>query len=894
MLAKSLLVVLCCTVTARSAASEVQVRQEDGHWVIDNGRVARVIETAPTLRTVFLVNRLVEPARRHAVESREFMLALGQTSLTATDFRVEGVEPVQTGSKAELVVRLVCREHGLRVTVRYELAAGQPCLRKRLDIDPGKQRIDWVDVESFRLADLELKRFDRDPMPFPGVPWDIVVGRPLFAGREMFLGVEHPASVNSFDENRWISLRQHPGRQAKLTTAPAVIGFCADRPHEHLLDAMEQYVRANRARPVKRSIQWVAYFPAGLDDEACRQKIAVAQRVFRSREVPLDMVLMDSGWTEPQSIMRISSKRPDRLALMSQLAKDRLGCGLGLHVITSGVKTMVDKDWLAAQGYDMIYHRSRREGAYCLADPRVLEEFRNNLVEYVRRYGIAAYKFDWGHFACGVAGHRGHLPGETYGFEAGAENFRRAHQAFREANPEIFLFNTGWYSPWWLWTYDAVFVSGADYNFGLSGPAANSTAALLCTWRDATIRGNVVRWSPFFPIDSLMTVDPISYWWHEWDVRAESPVRPFTDYFLMAALRGTQMTEIYNNIAAWTDAHADAAAAVLKWTKSRDDVILAGTRYLGGDPLRAEPYGYAHFDRQNRGVIVVRNPDVESRSLAIPLDESTGMWPAAKEYALRVVYPYTMTLSGTIRYGATCQQQLEPDEVRVIEVWPLDGLPEPMPVGVRYQVVTREPGATTFRLASAAAELQLLSPVEIKDGVARREPGWYSTKLDGKLAGATKLAASAFAIRQSKTGCTASVDVPQCVRARVSLVFAGRGIDGIMTLDGKPVRVDAPHLLLPDVGNRTTGTRAQAADWSMFGLDVAPGRHELSFEATATGKSKKLPSARLICECYAEVRDPRMLRIEHAPLDRRGLRALPENWAWEMRATKSTKINSAP
>ena len=263
--------------------------------------------------------------------------------------------------------------------------------------------------------------------------------------------------------------------------------------------------------------------------------------------------------------------------------------------------------------------------------------FRDNLVDYIRRYDVSAYKFDWGHFACGKAGHRGHLPGMEYGLEAGATNFARTHRAFRQANPDGFLFNTGWFSPWWLWSYDAVFVAGGDYNFGLHGPPSFSTASLLCTWRDAIVRGNLVRWSPYFPLDSLMMHDPVSYWWHKWDVHSESPLRPFTDYLVPAWLRGSQMAEIGNNISAWDDAHADAAVAVLKWMKANDDVILASTRYIGGDPLRGEPYGYAHFTKENRGIIVVRNPTIEHRVIEIPFDEAAGMWPGEKEYVVRMV-----------------------------------------------------------------------------------------------------------------------------------------------------------------------------------------------------------------------------------------------------------------
>ena len=517
----------------------------------------------------------------------------------------------------------------------------------------------------------------------------------------------------------------------------------------------------------------------------------------------------------------------------------------------------------------------------------MLAVFRDNLVRYVREYGIASYKFDWGHFQCDKAGHRGHLPGAEYGFEAGATNFVRVQKALREANPDIFLFNTGWYSPWWLWSYDAVFASGADYNFGLAGPPSFSTASLLCTWRDATIRGNIVRWSPYFPINSLMTVDPISYWWHVWDVRAESPLRPFTDYYVTACLRGTQMTEVYNNISAWDDAHADAAAAVLKWMVAHDDVLLASSRYIGGDPLAGEPYGYAHFTKAGRGIVVVRNPTIESRTMDITLDETAGTWPGEKEHVVRVVYPFTTVLPETVRYGSTCRQQLDSHEVRVLEVWPIDALPEPMPIGCRHQVAAREPGKTTFRLGAMPARFELFSPVPLAGGtpvggkvhryvVPRPEDRSKTVSDSDLLSGSSRVEQGRYVV---------SVNVGDGARARVSLVFNQPGLKGDLTLDGKPMAADAPHVRLRDAQDRPRGQRARAANWSLFGLEVGPGRHEVAFRPATTPKQPPVA----IADVRREVPPANTLEISHGPVDHKEEVLLPQNWAWQIRQVQTLR-----
>jgi hypothetical protein len=865
--------------------SATEVRHEGSRWILANASVERVIETRPFLQTSSIANLTASPPRRHALESREFTLALddGRLLLTAADFQVGETRSARDDRGAQIVVTLRSARHDVTVKVVYRLDHQAFYLRKLLEVNAGERTVHGVDVESFRWDVPNLQRFDLDPMPFPMVPWDIKQGRPIFAGTEAFFGVEHPGSLNTFDQDRLVSLRQYPGRKGPLTTSPAVIGVCPDRPRERLLDWFERYVDENRARPVKRSLQWIAYFHSGMDDQACRDKIAVAEKVFRRRDVPLDVVLMDSGWTDPKSIMKINPQRPDRLALISILVQERLGARLGLHVITSGVKPMVDKDFLAAQGYDMIYHKSRREGAYCFADPRVLEEFRANLLGYIRQYGIASYKFDWGYFECGAAGHRGHLPGKHYGFEAGAANFIRAQQAFREANPDIFLFNTGWYSPWWLRTYDAVFAAGADYNFALAGPPSFATASLLCTWRDATIRGNVVRWSPYFPINSLMTVDPISYWWHEWEDRSESPLRPFTDYFLTACLRGTQMIEVYNNISAWSEAHADAAAAVLKWMKAHDEILLASTRYLGGDPLAGEPYGYAHFTRENRGIIVVRNPSLEPRTIRIPFDETAGMWPADRRYVLRIVYPFQMALPQVVAYGSKYEQQLLGQEVVVLEVWPADALPEPMPIGRRYTVTTRQSGKTCFRLEPAAGPLHVFSPVKLANGtLLEANPPRYAVTQSAPtppVGNAPEHSTSLARPRIEGDRCLVPVRVPEGGRTRVAFQLAEPRVQGELFLDGKPVAAEAPHVRLPDAANRKHGTRAAAPNWSLFGIDVGPGEHVVGFQPASSAVLRRRLA--VLLDSTMPLPATQTVEVKHQALPQKAVILLPQNWAWQ-------------
>lgn len=178
----------------RAGGATTRVIRQDSRWMLANGCVERVVRTKPFLHTVSITNKLVGEAPPRSVESRGFVLSLDNDSLEldGADFQPGTPEAGEYERGGRLTVPLTCPEHGVRVTVTYRLGHEAFYVRKHLDIDPGEHLLNWVDVESFRLGGekLRLKRFDQEPMPFPGTPWNIPVGRPLLAGRELFLGVK--------------------------------------------------------------------------------------------------------------------------------------------------------------------------------------------------------------------------------------------------------------------------------------------------------------------------------------------------------------------------------------------------------------------------------------------------------------------------------------------------------------------------------------------------------------------------------------------------------------------------------------------------------------------------------------------------------------------------------
>jgi hypothetical protein len=279
------------------------------------------------------------------------------------------------------------------------------------------------------------------------------------------------------------------------------------------------------------------------------------------------------------------------------------------------------------------------------------------------------------------------------------------------------------------------------------------------------------------------------------------------------------------------------------------------------------------------------------------------MWPGNQQYVARVVYPFTMVLPGTFRYGDKCRQQLGGEEARVLEFWPQGMLPEPMPVGCRYQVLARQPEKTTFRLAGSPREIQFLSPVKLDPPArATNALGRYvlAVPADGTPAASGRRrvpasgtgASAALTAKRQDRQLAISATVPQGARARLSVLIPQGGLDGRFIVDGQPATTDVPQIRLSDAGKRDKGTRAGFGKQSLFGVDLGGGQHDVRFEALLDRKPATLPSkpAQVVLECFEDRPADVTIEVRHAPIERKALPMLPQNWVWQVRTSTKTAV----
>ncbi len=624
-------------------------RDKKDEIIIGNGALERVISVRDRrLRTVSFRNRLT--GRAFPIESDEFILGLGEREkiYSGSDFVVErtALRPAAAGG-ARLEV-LLKGKSGITVTVIYEASNREPVMRK------------WILAES----DLLVRSIAVEAFVLRGHAFSFGgFGQPIFIDNELFCGLEYPAGYNLADGGGHVRLQHFPGRAGMVESKIAVLGAAADRENARVRNAFLDYIDRHRARPAKYfsqlgEVMWRYPARRALEAMSCPDIFDAARAALIRRGVKLDSVYFhgDRQTFNPQSLLGelpAARQKPFALRRRIQWARKKLDAGVVMHLNTGGGRSSADHTWLARH-CDMINSRY-----YCLADPQVIGPLTANLLALLRKYDLKGVSFDWlwwiRAWECGARGHRGHIAGRRYGREAITDRFIELCRALRAAKPDIILEDLEVeLSPWWLFYADALWSYAGE---GDKIPFEEIDGAIR-HWESRHI---------VFPLSSIWYATPEP----EVPFGRNYPDEHMLHYVLLHYLRGGQMEEFYFNFARLPKTTMDRIAAIIKWSRSRQSILLANSTPILGDPFRQEVYGYTHFLPDNRGIIGIRNPSPWRNAAArLRLDEHAHFYRHGGSVRVEVAYPYRQKVPGLYHYGDTLEYNVPGDEIIVLETFP--------------------------------------------------------------------------------------------------------------------------------------------------------------------------------------------------------------------------------
>ncbi|QGZ59135.1 enterotoxin [Paraburkholderia acidiphila] len=485
-------------------------------------------------------------------------------------------------------------------------------------------------------------------------------GTPVVAGN-FYLGFELPLATSHVEgENVSFALRRTlPLERNRTLTYSAVAGVAREGQLRRDFAAYLEQERARPYRPFLHYNSWwdIGYLTPYTQEQALERIETIGRELHTQRGVQIDSFLFDDGWDDLGGGWHFSRAFPDGFAPLRDAAA-RYGGAPGVWLSPWGGYCAPKEERVArgrAAGYEII------DNGLALSGPRYYARFHEVVMNLLARDGVNQFKFD------GTGNADSVFPGSL--FDSDWDAAIHLIGDIRAAKPDTFInLSTGTHaSPFWLRYVDAIWRGGNDD--GQAGSGTNRERWI--TYRDAQTYRNVVRRSPFFPLNSLMLHGIVLA---QCNARLNaSQGSAFAHEVRSFFASGTQLQELYvtPSLLGEDDWHVLAQAA--RWARANSDV-LRDSHWIGGAPDEAAIYGWAAW-APHKAIVTLRNPRDEAQRFALSLRRQLELPAAAagRFHARTVWHASAASFPPILDADVPFDIRLAPFEVLTLELVPEEG-----------------------------------------------------------------------------------------------------------------------------------------------------------------------------------------------------------------------------
>jgi hypothetical protein len=561
----------------------------------------------------------------------------GQPTVTRIELK-PGTARVADGISGMKITANLVSANGLVVHWNAELRDGSSYVRQSIQLENKAKTVPLYGVE---MQDVKLPDA-RTVGLCPGSP---VVGAGLF------LGVEMPGSQNDIDADGarigfGCMLEISPVQSYEFGSVTGV--FATGQLRRSFLFYIERE-RARRSSPFLHYNDW---YDLGYSVTAPKLIDAATRfdnELVKKRGVPVMSYLIDDGWDDPAKALWTENPVTFPQGFAGVKSKmHAMNSHMSVWISPLGGYGGADERTADARKMGLIPPNGKLDFSY----PAYKAWFQNRCLQLMREDGVNAFK--WDKAGDGVSPHFMALLDI-------AENLRKA-------NPNLFINVTvgTWPSPFWLNHIDSTWRNGSA-DVGWAGKGDDREKWL--TYRDGYCHRLFVEAAPLYPLNSVMHHGIVNGRFFQGKrVGATGPhlKNEARSYFA----NGTSLQELYITPSMMTAEAWDEVADAAKWAHRNADVLV-DSHWVGGDPLKLEPYGYAAWSPQ-KGTLMVRNPDDGPRE--IDLDAATVFdlpATAARRYSLTSPFSDQRIQSLSLNAGRAVSVKLEPFEVLVFDALPV-------------------------------------------------------------------------------------------------------------------------------------------------------------------------------------------------------------------------------
>jgi hypothetical protein len=637
-----------------------EAKRESRRIALQNALISVAWDVAGTLRLAEIVDRTTgatlsaAPAAEIEVRATDGSTGKWPLGLVVSPVveRIAGEARSASvaGRRAGYRIRATLASRDGRLQARWQaiLRDGSNYVRVWLDLEPQGAGLPDGEIRALEVADVE------------GRTEGIVDGAPVVAG-DFFLACEHPMAANT-GGREGIACRVGsfgplvPGRPCRRSW---VIGVAPPGQMRRAFACYLERERPRSYRPLLHYNSWydLAWVDRKMDEAQCVAVIRqLGRHLVEERGVTVDSYVFDDGWDDNRTLWRFHAGFPRGFTPLDAAARDYHGA-VGVWLSPWG-------GYAAAREERLKYGRSQgfetNSRGFALAGTRYYGRFREVCAEMIRKYHVNYFKFDG--IAQGIA-----AKGAGAALAGDVEALLRLLADLREIRPDLFLnVTTGtWPSPFWLLWADSTWRNGDDMGFF----GAGSKRQQWITYRDMIAYQWIVRRSPLYPLNSLMTQgiaqarlgtaaelgNDLGQW--------KAEVRSFF-------ASGTQLQELYVTPQMLTPPMWDALAEAALWARRRTE-SLVDVHWVGGDPGHGEPYAMASWS-PSIATLSLRNPADKPATMTIDLAQAFQLPAGARqEYRLASPWQDTSRAPLVLRAGEPHRFTLAPLEVLVFDATPV-------------------------------------------------------------------------------------------------------------------------------------------------------------------------------------------------------------------------------
>lgn len=430
-----------------------------------------------------------------------------------------------------------------------------------------------------------------------------VDGSPLIRGN-MFFAIEHPMSSSGVHHGQVTAKisRLDPVTANAPLTVSAVWGVT---PKNQLRRGFLYYVERERASPYHQVLHYNSWFDISYDtlklnDSLCLDRIGVfGDSLVKKRSVKLRAFLFDDGWDDPRSLWKFNSGFSEGFSKV-RFAAEKLNAGIGVWISPWGGYNE-PKQQRIDFGKTQVPPFEINENGFALSEPVYKERFTSVTTDFVQKYNVSMFKFD------GVGAGNG-AGGASLKYQKDIEALLQLISRLRAIKPNLYFSLTvgTWPSVYWLKYGDVIWRAGEDTGLDGQGPKRQR----WITYRDGQVYKNIVKRAPLYPLNAVMN-HGIVIAGNGLPDSLETDNKNIQDEIWSFFGTGTSLQELYVNPHLLNSANWDCLSKAAKWSQ-RNESIFGDVHWLGGDPAKAEVYGYAAW-KHGKGVVTLRNPGTKKR-----------------------------------------------------------------------------------------------------------------------------------------------------------------------------------------------------------------------------------------------------------------------------------------